>query len=301
MNYSSLNTFLAVASSGSFTAAALELFITQPAVSQHIQYLETELGVRLFIRRSRGAVLTEEGKVLKAKVEELMRLLEDIRTHIQDSNELRRGKISIAVTEPAGYLLPKVLLDFKKRYPGVEIALTTTRTANVARLVADGEVEYGLAPKTTVYSLRVKSKLVHSEQLIFVSPPWHPLVEKAHVRPVDLKGETLALREKGAYTRERCMAWFGRHQPQSTIELTNMTAIRELAIHGCITFLPQSVVAQEIKVGRLATLNIHDAQQSIEYYSYYRGGEVPSKALTAFLRLLSTDGQLTFPENLGWG
>lgn len=298
MNYSFLNTFLAVASSGSFTAASHELFITQPAVSQHIQSLEAELGVRLFIRRGRGVALTEEGKVLKAKAEELMRNLEDIRSHMHDSNELRRGKISLAVTEPAVYLLPEVLLEFKKRYPGIEIVLTATRAPNVVRLVAEGEVDYGLAPKTTIHSQRVKSQLVHSERLILVAPPWHPLAKKSLVRPADLKGEILALRERGAYTREYSLVWFGRHLPQSTIEATTMTAIRELALRGCLTFLPQAVVRQEIKDGRLVALNIRSKTLAIDYYNYYRQGEAPGKALRAFLRLLAAEGQLTHPENL---
>lgn len=298
MNYSFLNTFLAVASSGSFTAAAQELFITQPAVSQHIHALETELGVRLFIRRGRGAALTEEGKVLKAKAEELMHNLEDIRSHMHDSNQLRRGKISLAITEPAVYLLPEVVLEYKKRYPGIEIVLASTRAANVVRLVADGEVDYGLAPKTTIHSQRIKSQLVHSERLILVAPPWHPLAHKPLVKPADLKEEILALRERGTYTREYGMVWFGQHLPQSTIEVTNMTAIRELAMQGCLTFLPEAVVRQEIKDGRLVALNIRTKKLAIDYYNYYRKGEAPSKALATFLCLLATSGQLTFPENL---
>ena len=298
MNYSFLNTFLAVASSGSFTGASHELFITQPAVSQHIQSLESELGVRLFIRRGRGAALTEEGKVLKAKAEELMRNLEDIRSYMRDSNELRRGKISLAITEPAIYLLSEVLLEYKKRYPGIEIVLSSTRAANVVRLVADGEVDYGLAPRTTVHSQRIKSQLVHRDRLLLVAPPWHRLAKKTQVRPGDLKEEILALREKGTFTREYSLDWFGHQPPQSIIEVTNMTAIRELALRGCLTFLPEAVVGREIKDGRLAALNIRGKKMAIEYYNYYRQGEAPGKALEAFLHLLAAEGQLAYPENL---
>jgi len=298
MNYSFLNTFLAVASTGSFTAASHELFITQPAVSQHIQSLEAELGARLFIRRGRGAALTEEGKVLKAKAEELMRNLEDIRSYMQDSNELRRGKISLAITEPAVYLLSEVLLEYKKRHPGIEVVLSSTRAVNVVRLVADGEVDYGLAPRATIHSQRVKSQLIHRDRLLLVAPPWHHLAKKVHVRPADLKGEILALREKGTFTREYSLEWFGRHLPQSTIEVTNMTAIRELALRGCLTFLPEAVVGRELKDGRLVALNIRGKQLAIEYYSYYRQGETPGKALEAFLRLLAAEGRLAYPENL---
>ena len=298
MNLDFLNTFLTVASSGSFIAASHELFITQPAVSQHIQALEAELGVRLFIRRGRGVALTEEGNVLKAKALEVMRAVDDIRSHMHDSNELRRGKISLAITDPVVYLLSAVLLEFKKRYPGIEIMVSATRAPNVVRLVSDGEVDYGLAPKATLYSQRVKSLLVHSEQLILVAPAGHPLAQKTHVRPADLKGETLALREKGAYTREYSIVWFGRHLPQSTIATTTMAAIKELALQGCLTFLPQALVRQEIADGRLVALNIHNRKLAIDYYNYYRHGEKSSKALDAFLCLLASKGQLTYPQKI---
>jgi DNA-binding transcriptional LysR family regulator len=94
------------------------------------------------------------------------------------------------------------------------------------------------------------------------------------------------------------MAWFDRHPPQNIIEANNMTAIRELAIQGCLTFLPQSVVRQEIKKGRLVPLKISGRKLAIDYYNYYRKGEAFSKALEAFLALLATDGRLAYPENL---
>ena len=194
MNLSFLNSFLAVSSSGSFTAAAQELFITQPAVSQHIHALEDELGVRLFVRRGRGTVLTEEGRVLRAKTEELMRTLDDVRTCLQDASELRRGRIHLAVTELAVYLLFPVVLEFKKRYPGIEVVVTCTNTAEILRLITEGVADYGVARKAAISSQRVGGKLVHVERLVLVAPSWHPLAGVPQVRPHDLEGEILALR-----------------------------------------------------------------------------------------------------------
>ncbi len=300
MNLSFLNSFLAVAASGSFTAAAQDLFITQPAVSQHIQALEEELGVRLFIRRGRGTVLTEEGKVLRAKTEDLMRTLDDVRTRLQDTNELRRGRIHLAVTELAVYLLPPVLLEFKKRYPGIEVVMTCTSTPKVLRMVTEGDADYGIARKTAIPSQKVRSHLVHNERLVLAAPSWHPLAGVPHVRPHDLEGEILALRERGAFTREFSLSWFkDSHLPESTIEATSMAAMRELVLQGCVGFLPEGVIRQEIQDGRLVILPTRATKMTMEYHNYFRKGEVPSKALNAFLCLLADSAQFAYPANIG--
>lgn len=294
LNLSFLNSFLAVASAGSFTAAAQELFITQPAVSQHIHALEEELGVRLFIRKGRGAVLTEEGLVLREKTQELMQTLEDVRTSIQDRNELKRGKIRLAVTELLIYLLPPVLLEFKKRYPGVEVELLCDNTPTVVRMVAEGNVDFALARVVFSLSQRLESRLVHMDKLVLVAPAWHPLAESGMVTAQALRGETLALRERGAYTRECAITWFKGHElPASTIETNTMAGMREMVLNGCVAFLPEGVVQQDIKNGRLASLAASACKVNMEYHFYARKGDPLSRATTVFLELLAHSGQLS--------
>ena len=294
INLSFLQSFLAVATSGSFTTASQELFITQPAVSQHVQALERELGVRLFTRRGRGAVLTEEGKLLREKTEELMRTLEDVRVNIQDRNELRRGRLRLAVTEVMVYLLPEVLLEYKRRYPGIDVSLICDTTPAVVRLVAEGEADCGMARVLNAGSPRMEALLVHVDRLALVAPARHPLAASAFVSPRDIAEETLALRERGAYTRDCALSWFKGHSlPVGMIESNSMSGIKEMVLAGCVGFLPEGVVRQDVAGGMLAQLASGACKIALEYYLYVRKNEKLSRAMLEFLALLAESGQLT--------
>lgn len=136
--------FHTVARAGSFSDAARELFITQPAVSQSVRSLESELGVRLFVRGAKGVELTREGKILSDYVSSAMGMLEagESRMHMLamlDAGELRIGASD---TVSKWFLLP-IIQKFHNMYPNISLTITNRTTAETISLLRSGSIDIG--------------------------------------------------------------------------------------------------------------------------------------------------------------
>lgn len=301
MNFSLLQSFLAVARHGSFTAAAREMFITQPAISQHIQALEEELGVILFARQGKGVMLTEEGRELQKNAEAMVLAMEAAKSHIQERSALKRGQLDIATTEVLNYILPPVLMDFKKRYRGIDLFHHSHRAANVLAMVADGRASFGIAHKPGIVPSALSSRFIHEERLVLAAPAWHHLGNKKSVRPEDLRREAVVLRESGTLSRSLAAEWLGRNNlPEHFIVVNSMSAMRQLVLSGCLAFIPHCVVKHGIEDERIIPLKIDGpySNMTYQYYLYTLKGCGLSSASGAFLELLAASGLLTAGENI---
>ena len=299
LNLSFLTSFLAVASTGSFTSAAQELCLTQPAVSQQVQALEEELGVSLFVRRGRGVALTEEGQILRKKTQEILSILNEISVNIQDRNELRRGQLNLAVTESIAYLIPTAVLEFKKSHPGVDVRLYCGKTPVIVRMVGDGEMDFAIAGAMPSAPKALQSQLVHVDALVLAAPPNHPLAKKNKISAENLYNITLAMREQGALTREYAAKWLSEScVPVSVMEANTMAFLREMALHGSIAFLPQSVVAEDFKRNRLVPVSAALGKVDIKYHLYTRKNAALNKAAAVFLEILGSSGRLSHGQAL---
>ena len=198
MNETSLKVFMAVCETGSFTKAAGELFITQPAVSRHVQSLEHHYGVDLFERRGRSIVLTPNGEILRAKARELFAMYGEVESLFDDLVELRRGKVTLTASATvATYLLPPAIASFREQFPGVAIEQLSGNTHLVKQMVADGEAELGFGGGAGVDSKRLIRALVHKERLVIVTRTDSEICKKAVVTPEDMLGYEFVWREKG--------------------------------------------------------------------------------------------------------
>ena len=132
LNLHQLYVFCTVARLGSFTRAAEALYVGQPAVSQHVAALERSLGVPLVYRAGRGVRLTEAGQLAADYGERIFRLAEQLRAGIDDLKGLATGRLVVGAGQtPGDYLLPPVLGEFRRRYPGIAIELEIADTRRV--------------------------------------------------------------------------------------------------------------------------------------------------------------------------
>lgn len=146
MKIAHLETFAKVAETGSFTRAAHDLFTTQPTVTNHIQMLEQELGYQLLIRQKNNVRLTEHGKNIYHKVEEIFRLIESIKNANAKNNTLS-GILNIAASSVMGSnYLPHILQKVFSDYPDVNIQLRFGNSHSIASWVDEGFVDMGFAP-----------------------------------------------------------------------------------------------------------------------------------------------------------
>ncbi|NLY77934.1 MAG: LysR family transcriptional regulator [Tissierellia bacterium] len=137
--------FLEVAISGSFSKGAKNLYMTQPAVSQAIQQLEEEVGLRLFTRTPRGVVLTNEGKILFEYVNSAMNLIRAGEAKLVESKNLMSGVLRVGVGDTISryYLLP-CLETFHKEHPNIKLKIINRTTLEICDLLKSGEVDLGI-------------------------------------------------------------------------------------------------------------------------------------------------------------
>lgn len=137
--------FNLVSKNNSFTKAAEELYMTQSAVSQAISRLEKELEVKLFHRTPRGAVLTNEGKVLNEHVNAALGILNSGEGKIQAYKGLRRGELRIAVGDTISrYFLLPYLEDFHARFPGIKLKILNGTTPEILEYIKAGQADVGV-------------------------------------------------------------------------------------------------------------------------------------------------------------
>ena len=137
-----LKTFLAVAEEKSFSAAALRLYITQPAISKRIQSLENHLGTSLFDRIGKRVYLTEAGTLLIDRATAILRLAKDTEKEIFNLNDTISGRLNLATSHHIGlHRLAPVLKDFSKRYPEVQLDIQFEDSEVAYQMVRSGQVE----------------------------------------------------------------------------------------------------------------------------------------------------------------
>jgi len=136
--------FAAVAKCGSFCKAAEEYHITQPAVSQSIKLLEKKLGTQLFVRTSRGVVLTQTGQILNSYVEQALSAFKGAESHIKQLQALEQGKLYIGAGDTLSrhFLLPH-LKRFHEKYPRVTLKVTNRTSQDTVDLLMQGKVDIG--------------------------------------------------------------------------------------------------------------------------------------------------------------
>lgn len=201
MNEQVWTTFKAVAEIGSFSKAARHLNLSQSAVSQQIQLLETQYRSPLFIRTSHGVHLTEAGEVVYRYVTNVLRTLEESRRRVSELPRLRERTLLIGASLTiAEYLLPELLKSFTPAHPNLRLTVTMANSSTVVEQVSHHEVDVGLIEARVNDSGLVVRPFQVDEPVVVVRRD-HPWIKKAAVRAEDLLAEPVILREPGSGTR----------------------------------------------------------------------------------------------------
>ncbi|MEJ2347455.1 MAG: LysR family transcriptional regulator [Gammaproteobacteria bacterium] len=203
MEIDTLQALVAVAERGSFSRAAEQLFVTQPAVSKRIAALENELGTALFDRIGHRIVLTEAGRALLPRARGILAAVDDSRRLVANLAGRVSGTLSFGTSHHIGlHRLPPFLRDFSQRYPDVELDIHFMDSEAACNAVEHGELELGvvtlpLNPRETLRTVRVW----HDPLAVMVGKD-HPLARRRTVRPADLAPYTAILPATGTFTRE---------------------------------------------------------------------------------------------------
>ena len=254
-------TFLTVYRTGSFTQAAHELLVTQPAVSQHVRQLETHYGCALFTKAARGVEPTPAGHLLyqaldaAANDEDRLRAeIAALATHKDAQPPLRLG----CTRTIADYVAPRLLAQHLSRRPSGHVLMRTGNTAELVALIDQGEIDFALV-EGSFDRATFESEVLSREPFVAVAASGE--------RPASitgLLGRHLILREPGSGTREILERHLATHELSvedfaGTIELASIPTIKACVAAGAgVSFLYRVAVADELAAGALADVTPAD-------------------------------------------
>ncbi|MDR5891952.1 LysR family transcriptional regulator [Halomonas mongoliensis] len=176
MDTQSLQAFLAVAESGSFSRAAEQLHLTQPAVSKRIAALEAQIGARLFDRIGRAIGLTEAGRVLLPRARQILVMVDDSRRALGNLSHDVAGSLTLATSHHIGlHRLPPLLKAYTRAHPGVRLDLHFLDSEEAYQGVLDGELEIAVVTLAPHPDPQLEVVPIWVDRLCFVCAPDHPL------------------------------------------------------------------------------------------------------------------------------
>ncbi len=197
-----LKVFRSVAKNLSFTKASGELFITQPAITKHIQALEAQYGVRLFNRKGNKINLTPAGKILYGYTKQLFKLEQSLADEMAQFKESETGTLRLgASTTIAQYVIPAVLAEFRKKYPEVKLSLMNGNSEQIAEALRNDEIELGIV-EGKVKNKDIRYELFMDDELVAVTSTGNLSINKKEISLKELSALPLVLRERGSGTLE---------------------------------------------------------------------------------------------------
>lgn len=192
--------FARVAATGSFTRAAEQLHLTQPAVSQQLRQLTEAVGEPLLETVGRRSYLTDAGKALLATWEGMDRQWQEFEEELQAMRGLHSGVLRLAVVSTAKYFVPRVLGPFCARYPGIDVRLEVANRDQIVQRIAENRDELYVMTRPPE-GLDLETRPFLDNPLVPIAAAAHPLARRRRLTLADLEGERFIMREPGSGTR----------------------------------------------------------------------------------------------------
>lgn len=259
MNLHHLAIFNAIAETGSISAAAQRLHISQPALSREIKDFEARLGVTLFDRMPRGMRMTHAGEVLQEYAARLFDISRTAQSAMQEIADARMGHLSIGASNTNGtYVLPQRLAVFRRGNPDVRITMFVGNTEQISQGVADMRFTLGFI-EGPLHVGGLVAEPFQQDDLVPVVAPNHELLQKKQAMATDIDGQPLLMREHGSGTRELITGMLEANgiRQGSVMEFGNTEALKQAVMYGGgIAWLPRISIARELGEGTLAALPI---------------------------------------------
>lgn len=261
MDLLQLEHLLAIVEERTFTRAAERVCRTQPAVSQSIKKLEEELGAPLFARDVHEVSLTEAGRVIADYARRMVRLRDEALRQVTELKALKAGTLAIAAHESAAvYLLPGPLRAYLQKYPDIKVGIYRSRLNEIPRQVMDREVDVGFVKDEPAFH-ELQWVDVHSDEMLCVASPRHPLANGAEVRIRDLAAEQFVLHHLCSTTADAITRLFEQHGTRCRIvaELWSFENIKSFVQEEVgLAIVPGVTVRRELRDGTLARIPLRE-------------------------------------------
>jgi DNA-binding transcriptional LysR family regulator len=259
MELRSIKYLISLAKTGSFTKAAAEQYVTQPAVSIQIRKLEQELGTRLIERRGREISFTPAGEMVLRYAEQFVQLEKELYDEMSDLEGIRTGAISLGTIDVAGiYVMPQIFSRFRKIYPAVDVHLEIASTRPLLESLREGKLDLVIGTFSEDEG-GLDTFPFYREKLVVIAPPGHPLADRKNIDVDQLADYPFISFHSESVTRGIIEEFFRSRgiELRITMAMGSTEAIKNLVASGLgLALLPAILVEDEERKGSIIILDV---------------------------------------------
>lgn len=292
ITFRQLKIFESVSRHLSFSRAAEELHLTQPAVSMQVRSLEDVAGVPLTEQVGKRIHLTAAGDEMAGHARRMAQQLRELEEAMVQLRGARGGRIIIGIVSTAKYFAPRMLAAFRRSHPQVELRIEVHNREHVVELLGDNRIDVAIMGRPP-QNYDTVSEAFADHPLIFVAEPEHPLVGRERIDPKELTGETFLIREPGSGTRTTMEGYLGEHgiKPRSAFEMASNETIKQAVMAGMgIAFISAHTCGLELEAHRLVPLAVAGTPVLRQWFVVRRAGKRMLPALNDFINFLRDEG-----------
>lgn len=289
-----LRVFEAVARQLSYTRAAEELHLSQPAVSMQVRQLEDEVGLPLFEKLGKIISLTEAGRELYHYSRSIHRSLQEMEEVMASLKGVSRGRLTLAVASTVNYFAPRLLAIFHQRYPGISLKLDVTNREQLLRLLEANSVDMVLMGQPPD-AVDVESEAFMENPLVVIAPPDHALAGDGLIPFARVAQEVFVMREPGSGTRQAMERFFTEQgvPMRHGMQMTRNEAIKQAVRAGLgLSVVSLHTIELELATGKLVMLNVEGFPLERQWHLVYRRAKRLSPAAKAFRTFVLEDARV---------
>lgn len=293
VTFRQLQVFQAVARHLSYTQAAQELHLTQPAVSMQIKQLEEEVGLPLFEQLGKKVFLTQAGEEMFLYSRNIAHELAEAEEVLEQLKGVRRGHLVLAVASTANYFATRLLAAFAKQFPGVTFSLDVTNRAALLQQLDNNESDLVIMGRPPA-DMPLSMESFMENPLVVIAPIHHPLVCKGELGLEELKDEPFLFREKGSGTRIAMERFFNERGVilQTGMEMASNEAIKQAVEAGLgLGIVSIHTLELELETRRLAILAVREFPILRHWYLVHREGKRLSPVATEFRHFVLAEAE----------
>jgi DNA-binding transcriptional LysR family regulator len=297
-----LEAFYLVIKRKSFTRAAEELNVTQPAVTIQVKSLEKLLNIKLIQHIGKRVQMTEAGELLYQYAEKIFDLVSDANEKMGDFKKLMRGTLQIGTTKNyARYIMPSLLSEFQRRFPRIKVILDEGNSEDMAKSVLEKKNELALISQLNL-DRKIKSIFFSTVEFVLVASPEHRFSQRKSISLRELNGEPVILREKGSGSRTAILRKFQEYGiwPSVIIEASSLDFIvGYVKQNKGVSFMFKPDIKEELEKGTLKVIIIEEGNIIFFTDIIYHSEKSLSPPGQAFLKMVNElKGEWVLPTAL---
>ena len=276
--------FDAVARHLSFSRAAEELHLSQPAVSMQVRGIETILGMRLTEQLGKKIFLTEAGREVLHASQAITARLDDLQANLAQLRSIDSGQLNLAATSTVNVVATDILARFRGRHPGVSVHLDVSNRAAVLDQLVGNRIDLAIMGQVPD-GLGLDAIRFMDNPLVVIAPPDHPLVGQKNISMASLATESFLVREAGSGTRGAMERFFAARslEIRSSMEMSSNEAIKQAVQAGLgLGILSLQTLEMELALKRLAVLEVEGFPIMRHWYIVHRADKRLSPVAQAF-------------------